>query len=406
MEPCFLCGASAVNPLWRWKGEHYLSSIGRLDLNVGFSMCKECGLARQDPPLPDGIVKRLYTELNLEAEFTDFDERYTWLCRALGREPDPGVLLDVGCSEGKQAQVYLSRSWQAVGIETSPDAAERAASRGIKVLQSPVEDVELEDERFDLIVFFHLLEHLTAPRAFLQRMTDSLRPGGYLYFEVPNLEKPWGNLINFFPSFHRYIFAPAHVERLLAKLPVHVIRGEDAVNQRWLVRKTGNPADPTARRPAPLEQIAQAAAFQSLSTNIGARLASALEASNEDDCAAQLHRELSPPMCAYIENRIPPLADWHRQWKAGLQAQPVDSLLQLIAMLFQNLDLFHLLKSGGMKVLSEPSLFHWGRAVKFMDFYREDVERLVGGFDPSSLNDVSERIQTVTASLERAVRTR
>ena len=395
-DRCFLCGASQTIPLWRWSQEHYLSRIGRPDVRVGFAMCGECGLARQHPPLPEEIVARLYTELNLEAGFTDFDERYIWLCRALGKEPEPGVLLDIGCSEGRQAQVYASRSWRAVGIETNPEAAQRAAAKGIEVMQCSVEEADLCGEAYDLILFFHLLEHLASPRDFLQKITGALRPGGYLYFEVPNLEKPWGNLINFFPSFHSFVFGPNHIERLLAELPVQIIRGEDAVNQRWLVRKAESPEVRTIRDPAPPGAIANACACQSLAISIGSQLAQLRSAANPADSHIV---NLSQPMRAYIAQRIPPLAEWRRQWEKDLHAKPDDSLLRLIAMLYQNLDLYCLLKYAGMQVLGEPSLMHWGRAVRFLDFYREDIDQLLQGFNPSSLIHISEQIDSVTAIL-------
>lgn len=44
---------------------------------------------------------------------------------------------------------------------------------------------ELEGE-FDIIVFSHVLEHVEDPRGFLRVVAEHLRPGGYIFIDVPN----------------------------------------------------------------------------------------------------------------------------------------------------------------------------------------------------------------------------
>ena len=194
------------SPLWRWSQEPHLSLIHATDCSVAFSICNNCGLVRQTPFLPDNTIKKLYTEINLEAQYTDFEERYRWLCLALGKEPEAGHLLDVGCSEGKQAQLFLNLGWKVSGIEPSLEAAQKAIEKGIQVYQCPAQDVEFDTGQFDLVIFFHLLEHLKNPRDFIHKMANSLKGGGLIYLEVPNLLRPWGNLTFFFPAFSLFRF--------------------------------------------------------------------------------------------------------------------------------------------------------------------------------------------------------
>lgn len=52
----------------------------------------------------------------------------------------------------------------------------------------PLEDFlkKYPDERFDLVCFYHVLEHLENPAEFLANIKKILNPGGYIAFSFPN----------------------------------------------------------------------------------------------------------------------------------------------------------------------------------------------------------------------------
>jgi 2-polyprenyl-3-methyl-5-hydroxy-6-metoxy-1,4-benzoquinol methylase len=97
--------------------------------------------------------------------------------------------LDIGCSTGlilKHFQVQLG--CHPVGIE--PDNAYRsyAEGQGLTVYAS-LDELEMAlEERFDLVVMSHVLEHLPDPVGYLSHLRESvLTPGGSILLEVPNL---------------------------------------------------------------------------------------------------------------------------------------------------------------------------------------------------------------------------
>ncbi len=400
MEQCPLCDERETIPLWRWEQEKYLSLVGRPDVSVAFVLCQKCGLARQSPFLPNEITSLLYTRLNLEARFTDFGERYRWFHRALRGSPEPGVLLDVGCSEGRQAELYLGHSWKAVGVETCPEAAERARAKGIEVLEGPIEEVDLCEESFDLILLFHLVEHIKEPRDFLQRMTACLRPNGFLYLEVPNLHRPCGDLTNFFPSFHHYVFGPDHVERMLVELGFEIIRGEAAVNQRWLARKTGRSTDVPHSSPTSIETVRQSVHRQALARTVANRVQ---ELARKQ--AGELHTQvksgdLPPAIREYISSRVQYLSDWTRAWKEEAAKNPSRALLQLIAMLYRQLDIQFLFEQSSLSPVDGPLLFQWGKVIEFIDFYRDELNRMPRQFD---IREAAERMDKLIEILNTLV---
>jgi 2-polyprenyl-3-methyl-5-hydroxy-6-metoxy-1,4-benzoquinol methylase len=61
---------------------------------------------------------------------------------------------------------------------------------GVKAIQSnePVEALDAMDEKFDVIVLWHCLEHLPQPWLVLQKAAEKLAPGGILLIAIPNID--------------------------------------------------------------------------------------------------------------------------------------------------------------------------------------------------------------------------
>jgi len=78
------------------------------------------------------------------------------------------------------------RGWRVLGIERNEAVAETARrALGIEIVATPVEALRA-DARFDLIIMFHVLEHIGEPVALLRECAKRLAPGGRLITNVPN----------------------------------------------------------------------------------------------------------------------------------------------------------------------------------------------------------------------------
>ncbi|QDV29998.1 Malonyl-[acyl-carrier protein] O-methyltransferase [Planctopirus ephydatiae] len=96
--------------------------------------------------------------------------------------------LEVGCSAGDFLQKLRSAGWQAQGVELVHGPAEAARQRGFEVFEGVFEEAPLEKEKFDHIFAWMVLEHTVDPVAVLTKMRGLLRPGGKIYFSVPNCQ--------------------------------------------------------------------------------------------------------------------------------------------------------------------------------------------------------------------------
>lgn len=98
----------------------------------------------------------------------------------------PGRILDVGCGRGDLAGAFVSRGWEATGIEPSEVACEEARSKGVEAIAGTISSIELEPESQDVVIFNHSLEHVDDPVPALGLALRALRPGGRLLVSVPN----------------------------------------------------------------------------------------------------------------------------------------------------------------------------------------------------------------------------
>lgn len=96
-----------------------------------------------------------------------------------------GALLEIGCGKGHLMQV-AGFHYDVEGLEVSEHATrdmEADLRRRIRI--GDVEHISLPEDRYDVVVAFNVLEHLTSPATVLTRLALALKPDGVLVGSVP-----------------------------------------------------------------------------------------------------------------------------------------------------------------------------------------------------------------------------
>ncbi len=104
-------------------------------------------------------------------------------------------ILDIGCGSGYFLDLLRDSlpSVDYAGYELNSEMSELARSKGHKVYHGPFPEAVLaenEDESFDAICMFQVLEHLPDPVATLKSARRLLRRRGILIIGVPDAEGP------------------------------------------------------------------------------------------------------------------------------------------------------------------------------------------------------------------------
>jgi SAM-dependent methyltransferase len=72
------------------------------------------------------------------------------------------------------------------GLEPDAAACDLAQQRGLPVVCATLEEAPWPDNTFDVVTFWHSLEHMAQPQRALAVAMRLLRPGGLCMIEVPN----------------------------------------------------------------------------------------------------------------------------------------------------------------------------------------------------------------------------
>jgi 2-polyprenyl-3-methyl-5-hydroxy-6-metoxy-1,4-benzoquinol methylase len=154
--------------------------------------CLHCGLVFVDP-VPE------LTDLS-----THYDEGYyaEWMegqkeqrsrmwgrrLKSLEKHRRPGRLLDVGCATGTFLQLAQDSGWEVRGTEYSAYAAKYTAEHlKADIFCGELVDARYEEASFDVVTFWHVLEHVTDPTRYLEDARRILKPSGLLVIAVPNV---------------------------------------------------------------------------------------------------------------------------------------------------------------------------------------------------------------------------
>jgi SAM-dependent methyltransferase len=126
------------------------------------------------------LFQRLAFEICGEVYGEDFHAERTGVSRELVLRllPPGGLVLDLGCGTGRWCAVAAERAGQVIGLDTSPTMLETARKRfpaaNIDYRMADVEtklSEQLEGLRFDLVLLFHVLEHIDDADALLRDLT-------------------------------------------------------------------------------------------------------------------------------------------------------------------------------------------------------------------------------------------
>jgi SAM-dependent methyltransferase len=167
----------------------------------------------------------------------------------------PRALLDVGCWTGTLLSEAQAGGWEVVGVEPSAHAARIARERsGLPVLQADLFSARIETGAFTAVTLGDVLEHLSDPRAALERIAELLAPGGVLWLALPDagsaparmLGRRWWSVI---PTHVQY-FTRGSIAVLLERCGWRVIELDTApktFSVEYYLGRLGGYSPPLAR---------------------------------------------------------------------------------------------------------------------------------------------------------------
>jgi ubiquinone/menaquinone biosynthesis C-methylase UbiE len=194
--------------------------------------CRTCGLGYTNPRLTTDEIMRAYEGVQDPLYVEEYDGRAITFQRHLQRvealKPPPGRLLDVGAYSGVFVEAAKGRGWDAWGLEPCRWAVDQARRRHLNMIEGSLDTVDLEEQSFDVVTMWDVIEHVTDPLGQLRKLHRILKPGGMAVLHTMDLDSTFAKLMGsrwpWLMEMHIYYFTPQTLGRMAERAGFKVVK--------------------------------------------------------------------------------------------------------------------------------------------------------------------------------------
>ncbi len=226
---CPLCGStnkSTVYKPWIINENHmelYSSAIGKLGTQY-VVMCTECTMMYESPRYGKAEIERCYSHAISTSHDTQYTNRVNNFCKILQNLQISNLIphkdlrvLDVGTASGAFLEACQKNNYTCEGVEPSTQLVELAKKRNLPVSVGTIMNKNIS-EKYDMICFWDVLEHICEPREALHQSYKLLNENGVLIINIPDhgnlLSKIFGKRYWWIMSVHLNFFTKKTIEKM------------------------------------------------------------------------------------------------------------------------------------------------------------------------------------------------
>ncbi len=130
-------------------------------------------------------------------EYADFlegwdPEFFSKYINTLAEETSGSGILDVGCGVGQVVKALRNNGFDAQGVDVSEPNIRKATEHVGHCTLYDGKRLPFEDNTFQSVGAFNVLEHVDEPEAFIRELIRVLKPGGRLVISSPNFLRVLG----------------------------------------------------------------------------------------------------------------------------------------------------------------------------------------------------------------------
>lgn len=230
-SPCILCKSSVeyqkIFKNYEKDGQFY-----------GVYVCPKCRLGITQPFPDKEQLDKLYSTESYREHQSRFIlpvEKLVHFFRISRRKRvehfiRKGRILDIGCARGVFLSIMRESGWETFGLELNEETASYARNAlGLDIRTGRLVDTQFDNEFFDVITVWHVLEHLPDPVLTIKECNRILKSGGLLVVAIPNFDslqarisgKYWFHID---VPYHLYHFTLKNLSLLLKQSSFKIIK--------------------------------------------------------------------------------------------------------------------------------------------------------------------------------------
>lgn len=234
-----------------WKKLFFIPYRLGLRLTYALYQCLNCGLIQLHPFPSHAEMNQLYSYTDPDTHARkmstlmkmlyaipkgiDMIRRYVHLIhqqrqRLILQYVHSGSLLDAGCGTGEFLTLFNQSKWQLTGIEVNQHLTSGLTTLYPRIhISNRTIETYKSRSKFDAITLWHVFEHLRKPNEIIEKLGNLLKPGGWLFIEVPHgdsiVRKIFGVHWNLLMTpEHLYFWTEESLAQLLSKHGIIVKR--------------------------------------------------------------------------------------------------------------------------------------------------------------------------------------
>lgn len=217
--------------------------------NSALTICSNCGLVSQDPPVTAEQIPDLYPDNYLahspaSASTSIYGQLKEFLARRTARKiashvPIGGTMLEIGCGNGHLLKriATVRPDIRFIGVDIEDTAI--SGLNNFTFYHGQFETVEIENNCIDLVYCSNLIEHVPDPLLFSRKIYDRLKQDGVILGVTPDhlsldralFGKYWAGY--HYPR-HTFIFNHRNIVRLLQQAGFPEVRVSGAYSFWYL----------------------------------------------------------------------------------------------------------------------------------------------------------------------------
>ncbi|HEX8515111.1 MAG TPA: class I SAM-dependent methyltransferase [Bacteroidia bacterium] len=225
LSNCPVCNFNQFSPFLACKD----NTVSRETFQI--VSCNSCGFKFTNPRPENNQLGKYYkseeyvSHSNTKKGFINSTyqtvRKYTLLkkLQLISKYFKTGRILDIGCGTGEFLNTCKSAKWQTLGIEPDDDARQMAIRNYALDVRKESDLVLLENESFDIISMWHVLEHVPNLNERVEELKRLIKPKGIIIIAVPNCDSLDAKLYKenwaaYDVPRHLYHFTPKDIDTL------------------------------------------------------------------------------------------------------------------------------------------------------------------------------------------------